>query len=136
MDLVAVSSLVIALSTAIGYLIHQLHLRNCECCCIKSDCMIKGTTPPSTPPLFRGVQRGHPADPDQRGDTPTSAGTPRPARGHPANPDQQRNAAECSAEETKPLMFIKSDPIDIKYEQPRRIKFFKRPQLPFYSAPT
>ena len=123
MDLVAVSSLVIALSTAIGYLIHQLHLRNCECCCIKSDCMIKGTTPPSTPPLFRGVQRGHPADPDQRGDTPTSAGTPRPA-------------AECSAEETKPLMFIKSDPIDIKYEQPRRIKFFKRPQLPFYSAPT
>ena len=85
MDLVAVSSLVIALSTAIGYLIHQLHLRNCECCCIKSDCMIKGTTPPSTPPLFRGVQRGHPADPDQRGDTPTSAGTPR----------QPRPAAEC-----------------------------------------
>jgi len=58
MDVVAVTSLVVALSTAIGYIIHQLHLRNCQCCCIKSDC-VKGSTPSQTPvsifpaPLFK-----------------------------------------------------------------------------------
>jgi hypothetical protein len=49
MDIVAVSSLVIALSTAIGYIIHQLHLRNCECLCIKSDCTKQVNEPPTPP---------------------------------------------------------------------------------------
>ena len=48
MDIVAVTSLVVASSTAIGYIIHQLHLRNCECFCIKSDC-IKDNSPCATP---------------------------------------------------------------------------------------
>ena len=49
MDLLAVSSLVVAISTAIGYIIHQLHLRNCECLCIKSDCVKKENEPPTPP---------------------------------------------------------------------------------------
>jgi hypothetical protein len=67
MDVVAVSSLVVALSTAIGYIIHQLHLRNCQCCCIKSDC-VKSSTPSQTPTsIFPApLLRGHPADPDQQ----------------------------------------------------------------------
>jgi hypothetical protein len=48
MDIVAVTSLVVASSTAIGYIIHQLHLRNCECFCIKSDC-VKDNSPCATP---------------------------------------------------------------------------------------
>lgn len=55
MDLLAVSSLIVAISTALGYIIHQLHLRNCECLCIKSDCVKKENepaTPPFEPPIL------------------------------------------------------------------------------------
>ena len=55
MDILAVTSFIVALSTAIGYILHQLHLRNCECLCIKSDCTKKldePATPPFVPPVL------------------------------------------------------------------------------------
>ena len=54
MDILAVTSLIVALSTAIGYILHQLHLRNCECLCIKSDCT-KRLDEPDTPPFIHPV---------------------------------------------------------------------------------
>jgi hypothetical protein len=54
MDFLAVTSLIVALSTAIGYILHQLHLRNCECLCIKSDCT-KRLDEPDTPPFISPV---------------------------------------------------------------------------------
>ena len=38
MDIFSITSLVVSGITAIGVLIHQIHLKNCECFCIKSDC--------------------------------------------------------------------------------------------------
>ena len=48
MDIISVSSLVISTITAIGIVIHQIHLKNCSCFCIKSDCY---KSPPSTPTI-------------------------------------------------------------------------------------
>ena len=46
MDILSVSSLVVSAITAVGVVIHQIHLKNCSCFCVNSDCY---KTPPSTP---------------------------------------------------------------------------------------
>ena len=46
MDYISISSLIISGITAIGVLIHQIHLKNCSCFCVNSDCY---KSPPSTP---------------------------------------------------------------------------------------
>jgi hypothetical protein len=39
-------ALVVAVSTALGTLLHQLHIRKCDCFCINSDCRkIKSEVP-------------------------------------------------------------------------------------------
>jgi hypothetical protein len=51
MDIGSVIAVVVSISTAIGSIIHHLHLRKCEmCCCITSDCY---KSPPSTPLITR-----------------------------------------------------------------------------------
>lgn len=37
-DTAALIAIVIAGSTALGTLLHQLHIRKCDCFCINSDC--------------------------------------------------------------------------------------------------
>lgn len=42
-DTAALIAIVIAGSTALGTLLHQLHIRKCDCFCINSDCRkVKG----------------------------------------------------------------------------------------------
>lgn len=38
METGALIAIVIAASTALGTLLHQLHIRKCDCFCINSDC--------------------------------------------------------------------------------------------------
>ena len=43
MDTGALIAIVIASTTALGTLLHQLHIRKCDCFCINSDCRkVKG----------------------------------------------------------------------------------------------
>jgi len=46
MDALSISSIVVSAITAVGIVIHQIHLKNCSCLCIKSDC---AKTPPASP---------------------------------------------------------------------------------------
>ena len=50
MDITSIIAIVVSVSTAIGSLIHHLHLRKCELCCLKSDCY-KNTPKNSTSSL-------------------------------------------------------------------------------------
>ena len=67
MDYVAISGLVVAILGGIGTFINTLHIRECDFCCIHSDCLEKQrmkyhasrsslssttSTPPKTPPLI------------------------------------------------------------------------------------
>ena len=45
-DLISLSSLILSSITAMGVILHQIHLKNCSCCCVNSNCY---KTPPSTP---------------------------------------------------------------------------------------
>jgi len=38
METGSIIALVVAVSTALGTLLHQLHIRKCDCFCINSDC--------------------------------------------------------------------------------------------------
>jgi hypothetical protein len=38
METGSIIALVVAVSTALGTLLHQLHIRKCDCLCINSDC--------------------------------------------------------------------------------------------------
>ena len=50
MEIGSIIALVVALTTAIGSIIHAIHLQKCKCCCIDSDCREKKEkTPPETP---------------------------------------------------------------------------------------
>jgi hypothetical protein len=49
MDYISISSLIISGITAVGVVIHQIHLKNCSCFCVNSDCY---KTPPSTPKTY------------------------------------------------------------------------------------
>ena len=54
MDTGALIAIVIAGSTALGTLLHQLHIRKCDCFCINSDCRkVKGEvdTPLESPTI-------------------------------------------------------------------------------------
>ena len=43
METGSIIALVVAVSTALGTLLHQLHIRKCDCFCINSDCRkVKG----------------------------------------------------------------------------------------------
>lgn len=46
MDALSLSSILVSTITALGVLIHQIHLKNCSCFCINSDC---SKTPPASP---------------------------------------------------------------------------------------
>jgi len=46
MDIISLASIIISGITAIGVIIHQVHLKNCSCFCVKSDCY---KSPPPTP---------------------------------------------------------------------------------------
>lgn len=46
MDIIAISSLLVSGITAVGVVLHQIHLRNCSCFCVNSDCY---KTPNNTP---------------------------------------------------------------------------------------
>lgn len=53
-DTAALIAIVIAGSTALGTLLHQLHIRKCDCFCINSDCRkVKGEvdTPLESPTI-------------------------------------------------------------------------------------
>lgn len=54
METGSIIALVVAVSTALGTLLHQLHIRKCDCLCINSDCRkVKGEveTPLETPTI-------------------------------------------------------------------------------------
>jgi hypothetical protein len=38
MEPIALGSLIVSVLTALGVVIHQIHLKNCDCFCIHSDC--------------------------------------------------------------------------------------------------
>jgi hypothetical protein len=60
-DVIGISGLTIAILGAVGTFINTLHIRECDFCCIHSDCMAEARkkyqstrsgsfTPPPTPP--------------------------------------------------------------------------------------
>ena len=49
MEIAVISSIVLTVLTGLGYIFHQIHLKNCECLCVKSSCF--GSTPPTTPDM-------------------------------------------------------------------------------------
>jgi len=54
METGSIIALVVAVSTALGTLLHQLHIRKCDCLCINSDCRkVKGEvdTPLESPTI-------------------------------------------------------------------------------------
>ena len=54
METGSIIALVVAVSTALGTLLHQLHIRKCDCFCINSDCRkVKGEvdTPLESPTI-------------------------------------------------------------------------------------
>jgi len=54
METGSIIALVVAVSTALGTLLHQLHIRKCDCLCINSDCRkVKGevNTPLESPTI-------------------------------------------------------------------------------------
>jgi hypothetical protein len=54
MDIISVSSIIVSSLTAIGVILHQLHLRNCSCLCVNSNCY---KSPPSTPTIIHDIVR-------------------------------------------------------------------------------
>lgn len=46
MDILTLTSLIVSSITAVGVVIHQIHLKNCACFCIKSNC---SKTPDTSP---------------------------------------------------------------------------------------
>jgi hypothetical protein len=38
MDILTLTSLIVSSITAVGVVIHQIHLKNCSCLCFKSNC--------------------------------------------------------------------------------------------------
>ena len=55
METGSIIALVVAVSTALGTLLHQLHIRKCDCFCINSDCRkVKGevNTPLESPTVL------------------------------------------------------------------------------------
>lgn len=54
METGSIIALVVAVSTALGTLLHQMHIRKCDCFCINSDCRkVKGEvdTPLESPTI-------------------------------------------------------------------------------------
>jgi len=54
METGSIIALVVAVSTALGTLLHQMHIRKCDCLCINSDCRkVKGEvdTPLESPTI-------------------------------------------------------------------------------------
>ena len=56
MDSVAVAALIVAVLSALGHFLKEVHLQKCKGCCIESDCREKKTsrsslTPPETPTI-------------------------------------------------------------------------------------
>jgi len=54
METGSIIALVVAVSTAVGTLLHQMHIRKCDCLCINSDCRkVKGEvdTPLESPTI-------------------------------------------------------------------------------------
>lgn len=47
-DIISITSLIVSTITALGVVLHQIHLKNCSCCCINSECF---KSPPNTPKL-------------------------------------------------------------------------------------
>ena len=38
MEILMIAPMILSVLTALGILIHQIHLKNCECFCVKSNC--------------------------------------------------------------------------------------------------
>ena len=56
MDSVAVAALIVAVLSALGHFLKEVHLQKCKACCCESDCREKKTsrsslTPPETPTI-------------------------------------------------------------------------------------
>ena len=50
MDAIGLTSIIVSSLTAIGVVLHQIHLKNCSCLCINSECSKSPpVSPPSTP---------------------------------------------------------------------------------------
>jgi F0F1-type ATP synthase membrane subunit c/vacuolar-type H+-ATPase subunit K len=57
MDIIGLTALVVAISTALGGLITALHIRKCHSCCIDSDC--RKPTELSEPPTPSNIPIEH-----------------------------------------------------------------------------
>ena len=52
MDILSLSALIVSSITALGVVIHQIHLKNCSCFCVNSNCY---KSPPNTPVLYKEI---------------------------------------------------------------------------------